>query len=181
METTKILENAHKVTYLVKTYPKKTFKDVLDEKGQVIDNGIVSLLAMPAIDINSAIWCAQGYGWLGEPDPETDIMPLLGEPSEWKFGDSLDRLKETILYAFSELAKKETDLEEFHITQWLAGYPTQDMLIAMKHLLETKHLAEYELTDPKDKKSTYKFYSLFENGEQMWGRKSFKVQPDAEK
>jgi hypothetical protein len=50
-------------------------------------------------------------------------------------------------------------------------------MIALGYLIHTKVLAQYELTDPEDLKSTYTFTSLYENSEQMWGRKYFEKQP----
>lgn len=163
-----MLENAHKVTYIVQQYPQHTVPQ------------IIQLLAMPAIEINTAFWYATNAGWLSEPDPETQRFTFLKAPEKWAFGEAVDTLRDHLLYAFTELAKKENDLDENTLSGWCMGYPSHDQLIALSLMLNDKVLATYDLTDPKDLKSTYTFYTLYENGEQMWGRKNFKEQPTGE-
>lgn len=162
--TKKMLENAHKVTFLIQQYPEHTLEQ------------IISILQLPAIDINSAIWCAVNEGFIEEPGSAGELA-LKTVPKKWNFGNTVDELRDAIAYSFAELATKEKDLEENYLGNWTLGYNSHDVLIAMKQLLNDKVLAEYQLTDPEDLKSTYTFYTLWENSEQMWGRKSFKNAP----
>lgn len=163
------LHLAHKVTYLKTRFP--------DEP---ITSAINRLIGMPAIQQNMAYWEAQKLGLLGEPNPKDGTFELLKTPETWEFSDSIKEIEAMVTECFGILAKTERDLDEETLTYWLVGYLASDVLVALHHLLETKVLGKYELTDPKDLKSTYTFYSLHENSEQMWGRKFFKEQPTGE-
>jgi hypothetical protein len=160
-----LAQTAHKVLYLCDAYPEKTLKEV------------ISLLAMPAIDINTAIWYCQVEGFLSEPDGETGYVKVLKKPTAWSFGPEETALEKLLVYAFEQLNSKEQDLEEFFVSQWTTGYPSQDVLVAVKRLLETKKLHEYEIEDGEEK---YIFYTLYKNRDQLWGRKSFKKDPLAQ-
>lgn len=178
MAQEKIVNNAHKLAYLLKCYPEKPFRSTYNEEREIETQGVMDMLVMPALDINTATWKAQDLGLVGNIDPETGIMPLLKEPDEWQFGEGQDNFQEAIVYGFKKLAEKESDLEEYSLNTWLAGYPPHDIFIAVKRLLETKQLAEYEIEDGENK---YLFYCLYENREQLWGRKQFKSDPLADK
>lgn len=164
----KIIQNAHKIVHIIKQNPEKKLSEV------------IALLQMPAIDINAGIWAAEDLGFISEPDKETDTVEILKLPKKWDFGPGVKELQEKIMYSFEKLAKREADLEEHYVKNWTAGYPSHDIDIAIETLIKAKKLARYELTDPKDLKSTYVFYSLYENGEQMWGAKQFKEEPTGE-
>lgn len=157
-----LAQTAHKVLYLADQYPEKTLKEVIE------------LLALPAIDINTAIWYCQDQGWLTEPDGETGFVKVLKKPAAWSFGPEETALEKLLVYAFEKLNSREQDLEEFFVGQWTTGYFPHDVLIAVKHLLNTKKLHEYQLEDGEEK---YIFYTLYKNREQLWGRKQFKKDP----
>jgi hypothetical protein len=157
-----LAQTAQKVLYLCDAYPDKTLKEV------------IALLALPAIDINTAIWYCQKEGWLTEPDGETGYAKVLKKPATWAFGPEEAALEKLIIFAFEQLNAKEQDLEEFFVSQWTTGYPAQDVLVAVKRLLDTKKLHEYEIEDGEEK---YIFYTLYKNRDQLWGRKSFKKDP----
>jgi len=161
--------NANKVAFLVKQYPEHTLTQ------------IIGLLGMPSIDINTSIWAATEMGYITELDQETSrVLPGPDMPRKFTFGSKVNELMQKLHYAFSNLAQREEDLEENYVSNWTLGYDAHDVLIALSHLVNTKVLARYELTDPKDTESTYTFYSLYENGEQMWGKKQFKEEPTGE-
>lgn len=165
MITKKMSENAHKLVFLVEQYPEHTITQLM------------AMLQMPAVDINCAFWAAEELGFISEPVKETGEVKLLETPKEWKFGDVQEELQAMIIYSFNKLAHKEEDLEETYLQNWLNGYSTHDVFVALKTLLNKRILGEYQLTDPNDLESTYTFYSLFPNTEQLWGRKQFKVAP----
>lgn len=154
--------NAQKVLYLCAAYPEKTLKE------------IIGLLAMPAIDINTAIFYCQKQGWLSEPDGETGFAQVLSKPEKWDFGPEEKGLEELLVFAFEQLNAKEKDLEEFFVSQWTTGYPSQDVLVAVKRLLENKQLHEYEIEDGEEK---YIFYTLYKNRDKLYGRQAFKQDP----
>lgn len=162
MTTQKMLQNANKVVYLASQFPDHTLTQ------------LIGLLQMPSIDINTAIWKAIELGWLSKPDSETGHIKVLQKPERWYFGEDIDDLQTTLLYAFEELATQETDMEEYSINAWLNGYPTHDFLVAMRVLIEDKQLHEYVIEDGKNK---YTFYTLYRNKDKLWGRKQFKSDP----
>lgn len=167
MEKTR-LSNAHKVAFLVKRYPDKMLSEIVEQ------------LAMPAIEINTAIWTAVELGLIAEPSQVEDHvgeMKFLKAPKKWQFGAAVDNLLDMLEYSFKELAKTERDLDEVYVSNWTLGYDSHDVIIAVGYLLDTKVLAQYELTDPKDLKSTYTFTTGYDSREQMWGRKYFAEEP----
>lgn len=161
----KIVEHAHQIAFLVQQYPDHN-----------IDK-IISLIPVSPIHINTALWLAIDLGFIEDPADNGGKMILKKVPTEWELGEGVEDLKLMLVYAFSKLAKKEQDLEENYVSNWTMGYPAHEVMIALKQLVNNKVLATYDLTDPLDLKSTYTFYTLYENGEQMWGRKSFAEQP----
>lgn len=163
----KITNNAMKVAYLVKKYPEHSVAQIIE------------LLAMPAIEINTAMWEATDQDWINDPDLAKVDGPLGPKtpPEHWDFGTELNELMDMILYSFRRLARKEHDLEENYLSNWTMGYKAMDVMIAMSVLLERGHLGTYQLTDPKDKESVYTFYTLAGNVDKQWGRANFKVQP----
>lgn len=165
MQNKRMTENVHKIAYLVEQYPEKNLE------------GIIEMLVMPAIEINTGLWLAQDLGILSAPDPETGLMTVLKAPKAWEFGKAVTELQEMILYAYGKMNANETDQEEFDYSAWCMGYAAHDALIAMKQLLEQKKMAQYEVVDGEN---TYTFYTLYENGEQEWGRKQFKTEPTEE-
>lgn len=168
MTVKRIVENAHKITFLVQQYPGKKVEE------------IVAMCGMPAIEINTAIWYAVNAGLIVDPTDSDGIMVFIREPGNWQLGEIIETLKGMLVYSFQQLAKKEQDLEENYISNWTMGYQAHDLLISMKQLVNDKVIFTYDLTDPKDLKSTYTFYTLYENGEQMWGRKQFNEEPTGE-
>lgn len=165
--TQRMHENAHKFAFLAKHYPQHDLPE------------LVALMALPSIDVNAAIWVAVDEGLISEPTPDNKL-DFLKAPKKWNFGENVADLKTSILYCFNKLAASEVDLAEQHVQDWTTGYMPHDVLVALKSLIEEKKLATYELVDPKDTASVYTFYSLFENSEQLWGKKQFKEQPTGE-
>ncbi len=163
-----ILNNAHKMAFMIKKYPEKTLADHL------------KVFVVPAIEINTSLWKAAELGLITEPDKETGICTYLKDPKKWVFGSRVDDLITMLEYAFKELAKTERDLDEVYISNWTLGHEAYDVMIALGYLIETRVLAQYDLTDPEDLKSTYTFTTLYENSEQMWGRKYFIKEPTGE-
>lgn len=167
---TKTTQDAHKVAYLIQQFPKHTMAE------------IIALLVMPAIDINTAIWAAQDMNLIGEPDEKTGKAELLEPPKSWDFGTDEKHLENVLLYCFGQLAKKETDLEETYLSNWTNGYTAHDVLIALRRLLESRQLAEYQIddTDKQGVVNAYTFFTLYDNREQLWGTKQFKEPPVSE-
>lgn len=166
MKSNTMLENANKVAYLIQQYPDRSLPE------------IINLLELPGVEINTAIWYATELGWISEPDKDEGAVRFLEAPKDgWRFGPRIEQLKDMLVYSFEKLAKKEQDLEENYLSNWTAGYTTQDTMIAVRSLIkEDKLLADYEVEDGENK---YTFYTLEKNREQEWGRKQFKKEPTA--
>lgn len=163
MITEQTRRNAHKIAFLLEQYPDHN-----------IDK-IMSLLQMPPIDINAGVWAAVELKLISEPDlKKGGAVQLLNKPKKWDFGPNITDLCTNIIYCFNKLALKEQDLEENYLTNWLGGYSSQDTLIAIKLLISEQKLAEYEIEDGEN---AYTFFTLWDNREQLWGRKQFKVDP----
>lgn len=181
MVTKRMTENANKVAYLVKTYPDKKLEE------------IISLLQMPSININTALWAAQELGFIAAADEETHLIELLKIPKvqDWDFGDIVRELEAMLIFAFEQSAKNQVNFEENELDEWVMGYAPMDFLIAMKHLMEAGKIVSYDIDDPQlDKKgrpmldkdkapviNTYTFYSLPGDAANKWGQKRFKKNP----
>jgi hypothetical protein len=164
--TDKMLENAHKITYLISVYPEKQLSE------------IINLIQLPAIQINAGIWTAVELGYVSEPNEETGITAVLSPPDPYNFGEYEQELEASLIYCFSKLLKKEQDMEENYLSGWTNGYGSHDTIIAMKQLLSNHILAEYEIEDGEN---VYKFYTNYDTREQLWGKKQFKLPPKTDK
>lgn len=167
-----IHENAQKFIFLAQEYPKKTLED------------LTQLMSLPGIDVNLAIWYAVDKGWMIDPGQteENDPYVHLSEklPKKWDFGEIVDELALKVVKAFQILSKKETDLQWEFLSAWLMGYTARDTLIVLKKMLADGTIEKYSLADPEDVESVYEFYTLPENRKNLWGAKSFKIQPTEE-
>lgn len=162
MKTTRMLENANKVAYIVQQWPEKKLADV------------VAMLQMPAIEINTALWYAADIGFITEPDKENNSVAVKNLPETWQFGERVDTLIDMLRFAFEQLEKKETDLEENYMSNWTVGYASHDVIIAMRRLQEEDEIVDYHIEDGEN---TYTFYTLSRNKDKLWGRKQFKSDP----
>lgn len=173
MASQKMRNNAHKFIYLATQYPEKKVGE------------IIAMFQLSPVDVNCALWLAlekecikvhestEKNNKTGKDEP-VQRFEVLKTPAEWDFGDNEKELEEAITYAFQKLNADEKDMEENYLSHWITGYPNQDILIAMKRLLETKVLHEYEIEDGEN---TYIFYTLYENRDKVWGQKQFKTNP----
>lgn len=161
----KMTVNAHKFALLAKMYPDKPLEEIL----KLWTN-------TPGVDINTAIWHAVTLGLVQDPVAGKPVV-FVTAPDQWEFGQAVEDLRFELMYALHKMAEKEQDMDENFLGNWTLGYMPHDIMIAVDSLLDEKKLTRYTLTDPNDLKSTYTFYTLYENGEQMWGRKFFKEQP----
>lgn len=162
MYTDRIKQNAQKFAYLIKAYPEKTVPDV------------ISLFQMGPIDINTAIWAAIDLGYIADMDQETRRTSIKQLPKTWDFGQEEADLQFALEYAFTKINAEEKDMEENYLNNWVGGYPAEDALIAMKRLLETGVLHEYQIEDGDN---AYIFYTLKKNAGKNWGTKQFKENP----
>ena len=168
-----MLHNIHKVVFLANEYPTKTIQK------------IVELFQVPGITSNVAIWAAIDMGYL-TIEEETGKVTIHKLPEEWEFGPAVDELRQALVYTLHHLARTEQDMEENYLLNWCGGLPNHDILVATRSLLENKVLSTYEVINetiiergvkskkpPKVINDTYTFWTLYDNREQLWGRKQF--------
>ena len=157
----KTVQNVHKLVYLAREYPKKKITE------------IAGMMQIPVLEGKAAIWMAQDIGYI-TVDGKTEKFKIVAAPEEWDFGSTIGDIAGTVTYVMSKLAEEEADIEEGRLTTWMAAYRNEDTIIAIKRLLEWNILSTYKITDPKDKKSIYTFYTLAANKDKQWGKKQFK-------
>lgn len=182
----RIIENAHKIAYVVSLYPEKKMTDMDPATGH--DEGIAGLFQTSPIEFNAGAWAAQDLG-LFSVDKD-NVVTVKDLPTEWSFGELVEHLMVEIPYAIGKINENEADIEDEYIgTMWTAGFPSQDVIIAMKRLLETGVITSYEvknetkITPNREQRrageeertivDTYTFYTLPENAEHRWGEKQF--------
>jgi hypothetical protein len=100
-----------------------------------------------------------------------DYQSMLG----LDFGQENVRLQNEILRVIASANADKNDVEEGTLMNWCRGIKPADIEIALHVLKQVEFIVSYELTDPKDKKSKYTFYSLRINEGNMWGTKQFKT------
>lgn len=164
----KAQDDIQKVLFLASGYPKKTVTE------------LAAMFQDSPLNTNTAIWRTQDLGYLTVEKDGKFTLAKDKLPEEWKLGPEVDYLLKVIPYVFKRLAKEESDMEENFFGTWSQGYASQDVIIALKILINDQVLAMYELVDglndSKNKKTieTYTFYCLAENRQKEWGRKQFK-------
>lgn len=159
--------NALKIAYLAKCYPDHTLSELIE------------LFQLSAMDINVAIWQAQDLGMMELGDK--DQRPTVTLPGVVEFDSEVNDLQEMLTYAFGKLNAEQNDMEEVTLTQWLRGYPSHNIFIALNELLRKNVLTKYELTDtdPEGNPVTYTFFTLTGNEVHEWGKKQFRHEPKA--
>lgn len=185
------LEMAHKIAYVSMVYPEKKMSDVDSLTG--IDNGIAGLFETVPIEFNAGAWAAQDLDLIAVAEDGVVTHKKSISEVDWKFGELVDHLMAEMPYCIKKINEKEADIEdEFIGSQWTAGFPAQDVVIAMKRLIETGVVASYDVTNETVIKpnreqrrkgakeeivmDTYTFYTLPENLEKRWGEKQFEDQ-----
>lgn len=155
-------ENAQKIIAVSLVYPENKFTEVL------------SLFQIPRAEIEAAVWRAVDQGWI-TVDKKKDSFKVTNIP-EFSFGKEIYELEDLIMYVFKKLGQEETDLDDYNFSAWFAGYPSHNLLIAIKRLIANKVIATYQIIDQSKShgESTYDFYTLSENLDKKWGKKYFK-------
>jgi len=175
----RVINNAHKIYYVAKAYGEE---DIVR---------LSQLFQIPPIEFNAGAWAAVELGLLDIS--EKNEIKLLKEPKEYSFGELVDHLMDIIPFTTGRVNANKADLEETYFQNWTAGFPQQDVIVAVKRLIELDKLATYDIidrdvikfnreqrrkrTDGKTEEvieNTYTFYTLPENIKERWGEKQFK-------
>lgn len=89
------------------------------------------------------------------------------------FGKDLERVKSIILEIVTNLNTDQEDITDDNLYIWL-GVPFIIAKVALRLLVNEGKLVKYRITDPKDPKSKYHFYTLTENKDEFFGKVQFK-------
>ena len=101
---------------------------------------------------------------------EVEVEKLALSEDFYDAGNGIN-LMEEIEQLILNVNQSEKDVSAEELMTWLPG--STDTKIKMIAFTSGK-LTTYELTDPKDKKSTYTFLTLKENADKQYGKKQFK-------
>src|SRR5688572_15604916 len=93
------IHNAHKVAYIVKSYPDKNIKEI----GEMFE--------MSVIEFNAAVWRAEEFGLIEMAATKTGEVRFAKEPDIWEFGPDVEVLIQDIPYILKKFAESESDLE----------------------------------------------------------------------
>lgn len=89
-------------------------------------------------------------------------------------GDDITQILMAIERVIGDANDDEQDVESKTLEFWCVGINPAITEMCIYILKEANIIAEYELSDPKDEKSKYTFYSLYGNEQNKWGKKQFK-------
>lgn len=92
------------------------------------------------------------------------------------FGKDLERVKGNILEIITNLNSDKEDITDDNLFIWL-GVPFIVAKTCLQLLINEGKLIKYRITDPKDPKSKYHFYTLSENKEKFYGKVQFRRKP----
>lgn len=184
------LSNAHKVAFLCGAYPEKKITEV-DKDGN--DIGISGMFQLAIIEFNTAVWRAEDLNLIEVSKTKSKDVRVDQIPEKWIFDEDVKILLQDIPYVLQKFAESESDIEENYLMNWVTGFPTQDVFVALKKLIADGVMATYELVnktevEPSKKglkrgkktkivEDTYTFYTLAGNEKYQWGRKQF-ADPD---
>lgn len=158
-------------------YPKKNIKD------------IANIFVCPAIQFNAGVGVAIDKGWidLDKTTGEVSTTPVF--ELDFVLSNEVNDIRNLILVSMEQLAVEEADIEDNYLSNFLAGFPSQDIICAVESLIREGKLCKYTLTNQieieptkkqkqKGKKARvetedYIFYTLPENLSHRWGKKQF--------
>lgn len=89
------------------------------------------------------------------------------------FGKDMERVKDNIFEVVTNLNTDQEDITDDNLFIWM-GVPLVVAKTALQLLVNDGKLVRYRITDPKDPKSKYHFYTLTENKKEFFGHKQFK-------
>lgn len=134
---------------------------------------IAQELMYPPLFLINALDLGVSRGVL-EHDYESDELKVVKEPASTHMGEEVNWLKNALEDKVRYENDRENDLSLGLVQQWCTGVRPSAAELALRRLVLDRVLAEYELTDPKDKDSVYTFYTLIGNKDKQWGKKQFK-------
>ena len=144
------------------------------EKSESVTMGkIASDLMYPPLFIINALDCGVDLGIL-KHDYETDKLELVKDYEKSNMGKEIGNLIDAIEEKLAHENEKKQDLSLGLIQQWCMGVRPSACELALYQLVANGTFHKYDMTDTKDKKSVYTFYTLSDNKGKKWGKKQFK-------
>lgn len=92
------------------------------------------------------------------------------------FGPDIERIKGIIFEIVTNVNSDQKDITDDNMYIWV-GAPLVITKVALQLLVNEGKLVKYRITDPKDVKSKYHFFTLPENKDKWFGRAEFKRKP----
>lgn len=135
--------------------------------------GLATELMYPPLFLINALEYGKTLGIL-EHDYKTDKVTVLKDAPTTHMGMEVTMLMNALEDKIRYENAKEQDLTLGLIQQWCTGVRPSAAELALRRLVLDNVLYEYDLADPKDKKSVYTFYTLVENKDKNYGKKQFK-------
>lgn len=91
--------------------------------------------------------------------------------------ENMRELGEQLAVFVADMNSREQDIWIVRLTEFVPGTTELQIRLAVH---SNADIAEYDLQDPRDKKSIYKFLTLTENLDKQWGAKQF-IEPPKNK
>lgn len=157
-------ESARIIAALHELEPKKTMSELAQRipvPQLFLVNAVKEARKMELFDID-------------ENDKVKMISPLdYTQSNGMSFGEEITYLQDQIVLAIENANSNEQDMDEGQLRHWLLGTQEFAVDVAFKGLENMSYLSSYEMADPADKKSVYKFWTLASNARHQWGQKNF--------
>jgi len=114
------------------------------------------------------------FSRIKDEDQLTTVVPikysiLMG----LEFGKENFRIQNELVRVIASANKDKSDVESGTLDFWTRGIRPADLEIALHVLRKVGFIAKYDLVNPKDKDSTYTFYTMRVNEGKEWGKKQF--------
>lgn len=158
---------ANILTFYAYYHPKETVDDIATD------------FKLPAgLIVNGLYWGHQaGLFTAKKVGPQfKEIVVKTVPDNNSDFGKDLERVKGIALEIVTNVNSDGKDITDDNLYIWL-GAPLVVSKTALQLLVNGKQLVKYQVTDPKDKKSKYNFYTLPENKDKLFGLSEFKIKP----
>lgn len=153
-------------------YPKETISELARK-----------LMFSPIFIINALDMAEQMELLQRKKDKKGGLTEILETviPFKWEnlegneFGTDNKRVQDEVLRAIISANADENDVEDGTLQAWCRGLKPCEIELAITFLTRQNIIADYNMAEPSDPKSVYKFYTLTANFDNKWGSKQFKA------
>lgn len=143
------------------------------------EGGIAAALGLPALAIINALYAGERYDIFSVKRKKDgfDKIAVSDEQfatiikNEYSFGTQFIDLYKAIEELIRNVNSREGDLNRDQLLLWTGGVSPAVFDTVLYILVEKGDIVSYDITDSKDKHSTYTFLTLAENAGKKWGLK----------